>query len=126
MPIKIASIPMLVTNQDGVINCVSNVCTHRGMILCANKKSSSTIVCPYHGRTFSLDGKIKHMPMFDGVVNFPSESDHLARAKVSNWHGMIFATLDSEISLERYLSDIEERMSFIDFSTLTKDPRMDR
>ena len=50
MPIKIASIPMLVTNQDGVINCVSNVCTHRGMILCANKKNSSTIVCPYHGR----------------------------------------------------------------------------
>ena len=67
VPIKIGNIPMVVTNENGIINCVSNVCTHRGMILCAKKKSNSTIVCPYHGRTFSLNGKIKHMPMFDGV-----------------------------------------------------------
>lgn len=126
VPIKIGNIPMVVTNENGIINCVSNVCTHRGMILCAKKKSNSTIVCPYHGRTFSLNGKIKHMPMFDGVENFPSESDHLTKAKVSDWNGMLFASLGSEVSLEAYLSNIEERMSFIDFSTFTRDSGMDR
>ena len=36
---------------------------------------------------------------------------------------MLFASLDPEVSFEAYLSDIEERMSFIDFSTFTRDSK---
>ena len=34
VPVVVGDIPMLMTMKDNEINCVSNVCTHRGMILC--------------------------------------------------------------------------------------------
>ena len=126
VPVVVGDIPMLMTMKDNKINCVSNVCTHRGMILCDSIKNVSTIICPYHGRTFSLCGKIKHMPMFEDVENFPTRTDDLPEAKVATWHGLIFASLNLEDSFEAYISDIEERMSFVDFSNFAIDDTLNR
>ncbi len=119
VPVSIGKIPMLLTKKGDEINCVSNVCTHRGMILCQENKTTSSIICPYHGRTFSLDGKIKHMPKFSGVENFPAPSDDLPCAQVVNWHGMLFANLSASKTFDEYISVVEERMNFIEFSRLT-------
>lgn len=126
LPVLIGDIPMLMTKENGIIRCVSNVCTHRGMILCDEQQQTSTITCPYHGRTFSLCGKMKQMPKFDQVDNFPSESDNLPHANVVNWHGLIFASLDHEASFEDYFSAIEDRMSFVDFEKLDRQEKMAR
>ena len=96
VPVSIGEIPMLLTKQDSQIHCVSNVCTHRGMLLCQESKSTSSITCPYHGRMFTLDGKMKHMPKFSEVKNFPADTDNLPNAKVVNWHGLLFANLSSD------------------------------
>ena len=57
VPVEIGNIPMLLTKSGTEYYCISNVCTHRGMLLCDDNKDSSSIKCPYHGRTFSLSGK---------------------------------------------------------------------
>ena len=56
--------PMMLVSGDE-IRCISNVCTHRGMLLVDGSCSRSTLQCPYHGRTFGLDGSMKSMPEFD-------------------------------------------------------------
>ena len=86
----------------------------------------SSIKCPYHGRTFSLSGNIKHMPEFENVENFPSPGDDLPSAKVINWHGLLFASLAADDDFEQYIAAIEERMSFFDFSKLVRDNQLDR
>ena len=126
VPVSIGEIPMLLTKQDSQIHCVSNVCTHRGMLLCQESKSTSSITCPYHGRMFSLDGKIKHMPKFSEAENFPADADNLPNAKVVNWHGLLFANLSSDDLFEEYIEPVETRMSFLDFSKLNRDCGLDR
>jgi len=126
VPISIGETPMLLTKTDSQIYCVSNVCTHRGMILCQENKTTSTITCPYHGRTFSLNGEIKHMPKFSEVENFPADSDNLPSAKVVNWHGLLFANLSDDESFEGYMDSLESRMDFLDFSKLNRDGGLDR
>ena len=46
-------------------NCVSNVCTHRGMRLALEACTKKTLQCRYHGRTFNPDGTFRHMPEFE-------------------------------------------------------------
>ena len=46
--------PILLTkDNNGVISCLSNVCTHRGNILALNSIKAKKLVCMYHGRRFN-------------------------------------------------------------------------
>ena len=56
------------------LHCISNICTHRGMVLTEGPTNRRTIKCPYHGRTFNLCGKLKYMPEFEQAENEVRES----------------------------------------------------
>jgi len=64
--------PLVITKSDDNIKCLSNVCTHRGHIISEKACTIKKKRCGYHGRTFTLNGKIDQMPGFEGVKNFPS------------------------------------------------------
>jgi choline monooxygenase len=63
------------------------------MLLIEEPCSADLIRCRYHGRRFSLEGKMLSMPEFEGVENFPSESDHLATIASAELGGFLFASL---------------------------------
>ena len=44
----------LILTKDENYNCISNVCTHRAMLLVDKKCKKSKIQCPYHGRIFAV------------------------------------------------------------------------
>ena len=68
--------PILLTrDSNGDVNCMSNICTHRGHILALGADKVKRIVCAYHGRSFDLQGNFKSMPEFSKVENFPRECD---------------------------------------------------
>ncbi|MCA1663443.1 MAG: Rieske 2Fe-2S domain-containing protein, partial [Myxococcales bacterium] len=72
--------PLLLVGDGESLRCLSNVCTHRGALLCDEPCQASSLRCPYHGRRFSLDGTLTHAPEFEGAVDFPSAipgRDHL-------------------------------------------------
>jgi len=78
--------PLLLTRgRDDRVHCLSNVCTHRGTILCEHAGVEKNLVCRYHGRRFDLDGAFRHMPEFESVANFPSDADNLARVAFGGW-----------------------------------------
>ena len=80
----------LMITKDEKIRCLSNVCTHRGMLIATKPCNSKTLKCGYHGRTFGLDGCMKNMPEFTEVENFPSKSDSLIQFPINIWNGIIF------------------------------------
>ena len=47
---------LLVRDKQDQLNCLSNVCTHRGNILVIAPCTDSQIRCRYHGRRFKLNG----------------------------------------------------------------------
>ena len=88
---------VLVRGQD--THCLSNVCTHRGMRLVLEPCTKSTLQCRYHGRTFNLDGNLRHMPEFEQAIGFPSEADHLQQFPLKRWMGLYFTAMDDALPL---------------------------
>ena len=117
--------PMVRVQNGESTQMLSNVCTHRGMILCQEQSDSKTIQCPYHGRTFNRDGTMKHMPGFEGVVDFPSEDDHMSSFDFQTWNGFEFTSLKPDVDLEDVLRPMQERIGWF-FSDLNYDSERDR
>ena len=117
--------PMVRVQNGESTQMLSNVCTHRGMILCQEQSDSKTIQCPYHGRTFNRYGTMKHMPGFEDVVDFPSEDDHLPSFDFRTWNGFEFTSLRPEVDLEDVLRPMQERIGWF-FSDLNYDSERDR
>ena len=106
--------PILFTrNKNDKINCVSNVCTHRGNILVENACSDMQIRCKYHGRRFDHDGCFKYMPEFENVENFPSEKDNLTKVPFSSWGKFLFSSIHPFAPLNDFISEMKNRLSFL-------------
>lgn len=106
--------PLLLTrdHQDR-LHCLSNVCTHRGTVLVSGCSHERMIQCRYHGRRFHLDGRFASMPEFEGVVDFPSEEDDLARPPFGWWHKFAFASLAPAHPLAAVLAEMEARVGWL-------------
>ncbi len=114
--------PLLFTkDKNGEIHCLSNVCTHRGMILIEEGCKSRILSCKYHGRCFRLDGSFKSMPAFDKAENFPCEDDNLPHIPFAQWAGMLFTSLNPSVSFKEMIKPIQERLSFLPLDSMIFD-----
>jgi choline monooxygenase len=111
--------PLLMTRDKmGKINCMSNVCTHRGNLVVYEPCKLSQLTCKYHGRRFGLDGKFLSMPEFREVKNFPTEADNLHSVSTFQWGKLLFASLDPKIPAEEFFGDIQKRMHWFPMDKL--------
>lgn len=97
---KIVDEPILVINESGLIRAMSNVCRHKGTILKTEPCGQvSTLRCPYHGWTYSLDGKLLGTPEFNGVKNFCKEDNGLPQLMVDKVDPMVFVKMNNDICI---------------------------
>ena len=119
--------PLLIARgQDDEIRCLSNVCTHRGNIVCEGPGVANSLRCRYHGRRFGLDGKFHFMPEFDGVEGFPSRSDDLAQVPLGRWTQFLFVSPDPSCSLDDVLKPVADRVGFLPVETFRLCPERSR
>ncbi|HSW08789.1 aromatic ring-hydroxylating oxygenase subunit alpha [Aquabacterium sp.] len=78
LPFDALGVPIVLTRDgDGRARAFFNVCRHRGMALVApagadpaQARPCKALVCPYHGWTYELDGRLRHRlhaETFDGI-----------------------------------------------------------
>jgi choline monooxygenase len=106
--------PILIARQNGAINCLSNVCTHRGKILVDEDCDAKLIRCAYHGRRFSLDGKFLSMPEFETVESFPSCLDDLHRYEMAERGGFLFVSPDPVARFDTFVGEAWDRSAKIE------------
>ncbi|MFK5889577.1 MAG: SRPBCC family protein [Flavobacteriaceae bacterium] len=118
---------LLVRDKEGEINCLSNVCTHRGNIVVLNSGKTKKLTCAYHGRRFNLKGGFEYMPEFKEVEGFPRPCDNLHPFPLRKWGSLLFAGLNPSFDFQQVIAKMNERIGFLplsDFSldaTLSKD-----
>lgn len=118
------NVPLILTlDPAGKLHCLSNVCTHRGNILAANRCHQRQISCKYHGRRFDLQGKFLFMPEFAEVENFPTDDDHLPELPLYAWGKWLFTSLGLD-SAEKYLGDMIQRMHWLPFDQFVFRPNL--
>jgi phenylpropionate dioxygenase-like ring-hydroxylating dioxygenase large terminal subunit len=106
---RVADEPLLVIRgKDGVIRAIVNRCTHRGAVICSNfTGNASKLTCPYHGWTFTLEGKLAGIPLEE---DYPEDFDRgahgLSTATIDAYRGFLFVCLEPNgLSLEAFLDE---------------------
>jgi choline monooxygenase len=98
-------------SADGPLRCLSNVCTHRGNLLCDEPCAATTLRCRYHGRRFALDGRMTHAPEFEGALDFPSPRDDLPELPLATLGPLAFTSLAPAFPAEDWLGPVRARLT---------------
>ena len=117
---------VLVRDRDDELRCLSNVCTHRGALLCEGPAIASQLRCRYHGRRFGLDGRLLASPGFEGATGFPRPEDDLPRLPIGVWRGFLFAALAPDLDFGSWIAPLAERVAFLPVEQAVLDPARSR
>lgn len=113
--------PVMITrDKEGQLHGLINSCSHRGAMLATRKKGNkSSFTCPFHGWTFSNNGKLlkaKDEKTGDYPPCFKKEGSHDLKpmAKFENYRGFLFGSLEPDVvSLEEWLGETRKIIDLI-------------
>lgn len=98
---------ILVRGAEGALSVMLNRCRHRGTMVCAaDRGTTKTFACPYHGWTYDVSGALLGVPYPGGYdASFDKSTRGLAHApRVATYRGFVFASLGADgISLAEHL-----------------------
>ena len=93
--LDVAAMPVvLVRGHDGELRAFYNVCQHRAHELLAGSGRTDSIVCPYHGWTYELTGRLAQARRTSDVVGFDRSSVCLREIGVEEFGGFVYVNLD--------------------------------
>ena len=112
-------VPLLLTRDaDGVVHCFLNVCRHRGMRLLDDQtaKTRQGLACPYHGWSYHLNGKFRHMLHADAFDICPTGARDLVALPCAERAGLIWVVPSpaAELNLDAYLGDLLAELNYYD------------
>ncbi|MXP42038.1 Rieske 2Fe-2S domain-containing protein [Altererythrobacter soli] len=90
---------IVVRDKTGQVNVLLNRCRHRAASVCEQKRGKTSVfVCPYHGWSYALDGKLRAVPHASVYGDDFNKADFpLVSLRVEEYAGMIFATFRADI-----------------------------
>ncbi len=112
---------VVMRHADGSIRGFINVCPHRASLLVEGTGNCGRrVVCPYHGWTFELDGRLVGVPRRKGFGS-PIQPKELGlhSLRVGMWQGLIFVNVNGDAPpLLEYLEDIPELLNAHDIESM--------
>lgn len=87
---------LVVRGRDGALRAMHNVCRHRGARLVTERRGTcaGSIVCPYHGWAYRLDGGLRGAPRMQ--PSFRPEGLDLKPVWLEEWNGLVFVSLAAD------------------------------
>jgi len=90
-----AGTPILaVRGTDGAVRAFRNACRHRGTQLADGAGCSQAFVCRYHGWTYALDGRLRHVPDAHGFPALDKGARGLVPVATAEAQGIVFVRQD--------------------------------
>jgi phenylpropionate dioxygenase-like ring-hydroxylating dioxygenase large terminal subunit len=86
---------VVVRGSDGKVRAFRNACRHRGMQVATGTGCARAFVCRYHGWTYNLEGRLRHIPHEEGFPGFDKEAHPLVPVAASERFGLVFVTQDA-------------------------------
>lgn len=119
---ELAGEPILVVRgSDRVLRGFFNVCRHHAAAVMTEAEGKThNLRCPYHGWTYSLEGRLKGTPDFTGVCNFDRGTNGLVPVETALWENWVFVKLErGGPSLEEFLgTDLVGQMRSLSLENL--------
>ena len=98
---EVAGVPVLLTRDtSGRANALVNICTHRGAPLVEGVGRAGRFVCPYHGWTFTNDGRLAAVASAADFGDLDKSRHGLTRLPIRERDGLIWVVLDPQSTLD--------------------------
>lgn len=109
MTFRIMDEPIIVVRDvDGKLKAHSNICAHRGVEIAFGSGNTHRFKCPYHGWTYSLDGKLTGATFTQGTEGFDFKNCRLSPVQIGEWAGWMFVNFDPDCEpLERAVDEFD-------------------
>src|SRR6185503_19717608 len=105
---EVAGIPLVVVRgNDGQVRAFRNACRHRGMQVASGTGCARALVCRYHGWTYNLEGRLRHIPHEAGFPGFDKEAHPLVPVTASERFGLVLLTQDEPVLGDDSLGGLE-------------------
>lgn len=86
-----AGVPLVaIRGRDRQVRVFRNACRHRGTALAVGSGCSSSLVCPFHGWVYGLDGSLSHAPHAYGFEGVDLSARGLAPVPCLERAGVVF------------------------------------
>ena len=111
-------VPLLLTRDaDGRFRAFLNVCRHRGMRLVAatgKAEPRASVVCPYHGWTYKLDGALRHRLHAEAFDECSAADTRLVALPCEERHGLLWVvpTPEATIDVAAWLDGLDGELPF--------------
>ncbi|MDW8415295.1 MAG: Rieske (2Fe-2S) protein [Thermaurantiacus sp.] len=100
---------LLVRQPDRTVKAFWNVCLHRGRKLRTAAGHATHLQCPFHGFTWHLDGRLKHIPCRWDFAHLDDDAMALPQVRCDHWAGYWFVNWDGQAPpLHEYLAPLPE------------------
>lgn len=94
-----AGVPILaVRGKDGKVRAFRNACRHRGAEVATGTGCTQAFVCPYHGWTYDLDGRLARIQHERGFPELDKATHGLVPVLAQERSGIVFVTQSGERS----------------------------
>ena len=108
LALRLLDLPILLArNEQGELSAFINSCMHRGAQVAHGSGKSNSLVCSFHGWTYSHDGTLKGRPE-DAMFATSTEDCALPRLPVTEKHGIVVVGPSSDIEQQSVDSALEE------------------
>lgn len=110
---ELAGEPIIVLrDRDGGLRAMSNVCRHRMSVLLEGAGHVNSIVCPYHGWTYALDGQLRAAPAMKLNTEFDHSKVCLPQIRCVDWLGWIMVTLNPNLPVpSEQFAEVEKHIA---------------
>ena len=88
-----ARAPVLVTRDGEIVRAFHNVCTHRGSAVVSDRAAGDRLICPYHGWTYGLDGRVLALPGEKRFGDLDRGGCGLPEVAARVWSGLVWVNL---------------------------------
>ncbi len=110
---------VVVRGDDGTLRAFYNVCRHHAAQVAVGAGCAESLVCPYHGWTYGLDGRLQRAPELGAVKDFDREKFGLVPMHVAEWSGFVFISMaTSPRPLDADLGELEKRLRDMNVASL--------
>jgi phenylpropionate dioxygenase-like ring-hydroxylating dioxygenase large terminal subunit len=94
-----AGVPILaVRGKDGEVRAFRNACRHRGAEVASDMGCASAFVCPYHGWTYGIDGRLARVQHERGFPGIDKSAHGLVPVLAQERSGIVWITQSGQPS----------------------------
>lgn len=100
LALQVLDVPVLLTRDDsGQLRAFINACTHRGAQVATGAGRARSLVCPFHGWAYAMNGSLRGRPE-SGCFDTASEDCALTPLAVAELYGIVVVAISADITAQ--------------------------